>query len=455
MPDEVRPRTVDDPDPDAVSFPDPLLVEGERFLGGRIAPPPSKSYSHRALNLAWLAGEPRTVRSLLDAEDTQLFRRALATAGWQVSVIARGAGSVDLELIPPESAVSAGAAVTIDCGNAGTMFRFLTATLCVVPGRWVLDGTPRLRERPVGPLVEALRQLGGRIEWCEEPGFAPLKIRGESLRGGDCSLDAGASSQYLSAILMAGAFTPQPVDLTVRALTSQPYVEVTLDAMRVFGVDAAAQSSEGFRILGARPRDTARVVRVEADDSAAAYPAAAAMITGRPVELVGLRRDSIQGDRRFLDVLVRMGAHLEWLEDGALRVSGRVDRAVEVDMSSMPDQVPTLAAVACFARGRTVITNAAHLRIKESDRLEAMATELGKAGVDVEERPDGLEVQGDPNRLEAWRSSTRALIDPRADHRIAMSLALVGLKRRDLWVRDPGTVGKSYPLFWHQMFGIG
>ncbi|REK11640.1 MAG: 3-phosphoshikimate 1-carboxyvinyltransferase [Acidobacteria bacterium] len=445
---------------DLSRLPDPLRVPGDRFRGGRIAPPPSKSYSHRALNLAWLGGAPLRVLNLLDAEDTSLFRSALVAAGWSVEVLDRRIGAIDLDLRPPEPDARP-PRVRIDCGNAGTMFRFLAATLTVVAGRFELDGTPRLRERPIGPLIDALRQLGARIEYLGEAGFAPLAIEGSSLVGGRCSLDAGSSSQFLSALLMAGAFSPRPIEVELRALTSRPYVEVTCDAMARQGASTPVATADGWRTPGAQaPRVPAGVVQVEADDSAVPYPAAAAMISGCPVELAGLRRDSIQGDRGFLDLLSRMGGELEWLaaDDGSgevLRVGGRVRSAISVDMSSMPDQVPTLAALAAFAPGRTEIRGAAHLRIKESDRLEAMATELCKVGVVVEERADGLVIEGDPARSRRWPAAEAVHIDPRSDHRIAMSLALVGLRREELWIEDPATVAKSYPAFWQQLFGLG
>jgi 3-phosphoshikimate 1-carboxyvinyltransferase len=416
---------------------------------GNLKVPPSKSVTHRFLNLVLLARSPHPTVVLrpLYAEDTRLFLAALGRAGFAVEE------SPEAVRLSPGPLLASGEGgdgeVEIFCGNAGTMLRFLVATLTVVPGTWRLDGTPRLRERPVGPLVTALRRLGARIEYLGREGSAPLRIAGGSLAGGVTAVDAGESSQYLSALLMAGLAAPAEVVVEVGALTSHPYIEVTLAAAAAFGGRIEREGEHAFRV---RPTPlSASRVRVEGDWSAACYPAAAAALTGGEVRLSGVFADSRQGDRRFLDLLAAMGAEVAW-EDGLLAVRGPGPeglRGIDADLSAVPDQVPTLAALAPFARGTTRITNVPHLRIKESDRLGAMASELGRVGAAVEEGPDSLTVHG------VWHEgeppSGRVVIDAHDDHRIAMSMALVGLRRPGIEVAAPEVVTKSYPRFWEDL----
>lgn len=413
-------------------------IPSGRRVEGRVRPPSSKSFMHRYLNLAWLSGAKVEVERPLLAEDTELFLAALGQAGWRVEREAWG-----LRLVPG----AAPPECHLFCGNAGTFFRFAVASAAALGGSFVIDGTPRLRQRPVAPLLAALAELGPRIEFLGEPGHAPLRIAGDGLRGGFARLDAGESSQYLSALLMAGLAAREPLEIELSALTSEPYVELTLAAMRRFGGVVEPTAPSRFRVepgINAPER-----VTVEGDYSAACYPAAAAALTGGVVEILGMDPMSPQGDRRFLELLASMGADVRVTVDG-WRVEGtdRLD-AVEVDLSSMPDQVPTLAALAPFARGTTRIRNVAHLRIKESDRLAAMSRELSRLGARVDEHPDGLSIEG------VWHAhrppSEDVEVDSHGDHRIAMSCALVGFRRPGVRVGDPACVGKSYPDFWRDL----
>lgn len=420
---------------------EPLAVPSGGRAAGRLRVPPSKSVTHRFYNLAFLAGHPVVVERPLEAEDTSLFQAALAAAGYRVE---RRGEEVRLEPGPRPAGE-----VEIFCGNAGTMLRFLLASLAAIPGAWRLDGVPRLRERPIGPLVEALRSLGARIDYLGAPGFVPVRIGGGSLQGGFARLDAGESSQYLSALLMAGLRAPRETVVEVPLLTSKPYVEVTLAAALAFDGLIERLGPQTFRVRPSALR--AGRVRVEGDYSAACYPAAAAALTRGDVTIEGLRRDSRQGDRGFLDLLAEMGAEIEWREE-EVTVRGRDLRGVKADLSAMPDQVPTLAALAPFAEGETLIHDVAHLRIKESDRLEAMATGLRVAGAEAREGRDRLWIPGLWSR--AAPPEDRVVIDPRGDHRIAMSFALVGLRRPGIAVADPHVVGKSYPDFWRDLKSI-
>jgi 3-phosphoshikimate 1-carboxyvinyltransferase len=417
---------------------EPFAVPSGRRVRGRLWVPPSKSLTHRYFNLALLSGAPLVVEWPLFAEDTRLFLAALGRCGLRVE---ESDNEVRLEPGAPTADE-----VEIFCGNAGTMLRFLVATLAVVPGRWRLDGVPRLRERPVGALVDALRQLGARIDYLEAEGRVPLRIEGGSLRGGTATLDAGESSQYLSAILMAALRAPEKVTVEVAALTSRPYVDVTIAAAAAFDGHIERVGPRAYRVRPSPLR--AGRVRVEGDWSAACYPAAAAALTGGVVMLRGLSPDSKQGDRELLDLLAEMGAEIEWKAD-RLEVQGGDLRGVKADLGNMPDQVPTLAALAPFARGETLIHNVAHLRIKESDRLEAMAGELKKLGADAREGRDSLWLPGLWSAAEPPGETVH--VDPHGDHRIAMSLALVGLRRPGVVIDHPEVVAKSYPGFWRDL----
>lgn len=408
---------------------------------GSVRVPPSKSVTHRCLNLALVARAPIALERPLYAEDTLAFLAALEALGWRV------------ERLPEEVRVEPGPGspeARLDCGNAGTLCRFLIGSLATLPGRFTVDGTARLRQRPVGALVEALRRLGASLDFLGEPGFVPVAVAGGSLRGGRAVLDASESSQYLSALLMASLAAREAVEIEVSALTSEPYVALTLAATAAFGGAIEEPRPGLFRVrpgLSAPPR-----LAIEADYSAACYPAAAAALTGGRVVLEGLASGSAQGDRAFLDLLARMGARVEPAPGGVeVRGTGAL-AAVEADLAATPDQVPTLAALAPFAEGVTRITGVPHLRIKESDRLAAMAEELARAGAEVVEHADGLTIPG----VWAKRSppSAPVVLGSHGDHRIAMSLALVGLRRPGLSIADPGVVAKSYPSFWRDLAAL-
>lgn len=409
-----------------------------RIAYGAVRVPPSKSYTHRYLTLALLAGTPITIERPLVAEDTLLFLSVLEQLGWTVV-----AGATDVRLLPGPLPPAA----TLHCGNAGTLFRLLVAALTTLPGQWTVDGVPRLRERPIGPLLAALRALGAEITCLHHEGHAPLLVRGGALHGGRVTVDAAESSQYLSALLLAGLAARGPLSLEVAALTSAPYVEITLETIARFGGRVTRPAPGRFELRPGLHAPAA--VAVEGDYSAACYPAAAALLTGGSVLLGNLEPASPQGDRAFLALCAAMGGEVAEEPDG-LRVTGRgALRAVDVDLSAMPDQVPTLAALAPFAHGTTEIRNVAHLRIKESDRLRAVASELGRVGATVTERPDGLSIPGVWAAAPPPAEPVRALTH--GDHRIAMMLALVGLRRPGISLDQPAVVTKSYPQFWADM----
>ncbi len=427
-------------------WPESLEIPRSGPVAGEVEVPPSKSLSHRCLALALLSGRRTRVDRLLRAEDTDLFLGVLEALGWTVSRDERG---VDLE--PPS--VSERAAVeeeTIElyCGNAGTLYRFLVAALSTQRGRFRVDGAARLRERPIGVLAEAMAELGVEVRWLREKGFAPLEIVGPTLMGGRTTLDASESSQYLSALLLAGLRAQSPLEIEVTSLASAPYVGITLEILERLGLEAAVRvEGDRYFVSPVTSFGSSRLV-VEGDWSAAAYPAAAAAITAGSVRLRGLRRDSVQGDRRFMEILATMGASVVW-EGEDLRVQGPASLLApgDVDMGDIPDQVPTVAALAAVARGTTRILGVPHLRIKESDRLHAMATELGRLGVVVSEQPEGLTLEG-----REWLSEPPTVrVATYDDHRIAMSLTILGLRRGAVEVERPEVVGKSYPEFFRDL----
>ena len=433
------------------TLPDPWPVPRAGRVAGVVEPPGSKSISHRALNLALVGQRPATIENLLEADDIAAFSDVLERMGWRLKRVS----SSEVGVEPPSSGPPDGP-VRLDCRSAGTLLRFLVASCAVTPGDWILDGSARLRERPVGPLLGALRRLGARIDELGRPGCAPVRVRGGRLNGGRVEIDAGESSQYVSALLMAGLRAEGPIQLLAPFLVSSPYVDTTLQVMADFGSSAGSGSAGGareFRVEPHTPKVPGGRYRVAGDDSAAAYPAAAAALCGGRVRLRGLAPTSAQGDRAFLGILERMGATVR-MTPQAIEVEGDGSLgALDCDLSGMPDQVPTLAALAAFAEGETTIRNVAHLRIKESDRLAAIGTELRRAGASVEELPDGLRIEGKPD-LSAAPGSPRVAIEPYDDHRIAMSMALVGLRRGGLSIRCPEVVAKSYPGFWADFEGI-
>lgn len=408
-----------------------------RRASGRLRPPSSKSLTHRAALLAWLARRSVAIAQPLDAGDTRRLTAALSALG------ARVTWEPERLLIEPGRRPRA--EIALDCGEAGTLLRLLTGALAATPGRWRLDGSARLRQRPIAPLVEALRSLGASIDYAGKSGYAPLVGCGERL-GGRCRVDAGESSQFLSALLLAGVAAGAPIEIEVLRLVSRPYVELTLAAIDAFG-GRVEVAGDLYRVdPGLAPPAE---LRIEADHSSAAYPAAAAALTGGEVRLAGLDRDSRQADARFFALLARMGAVVEWMGEELVVRGGGELHALEADLGDMPDQVPTLAALAPFARGTSRLRGAAHLRLKESDRLAAMATELGRLGATVEERADGLVIEG------TWAVAPppegAVVVDPHGDHRIAMSLALTGLRRPGVSIASPEVVEKSYPEFWRDL----
>ncbi|KDE56196.1 3-phosphoshikimate 1-carboxyvinyltransferase [Methanoculleus sp. MH98A] len=403
--------------------------------------PPSKSYTHRALIAGALASGRTRIERPLRAADTELTARGLEVLG------------VQLEWLPGEIAVAgcggsfpAPGEVTIDCGNSGTTLRLLTSAALLSQHPVVLTGSPRMLERPVGPLAGALRALGGDVAFVGEPGYPPIRISGR-LRGGRTAIDGSISSQFVSSILMAAPYAEEDVELTLPATpASRSYLDVTADVMLRFGAHIERQGYDRFRVESGRAY-RGRDYRVEGDYSSASYLFAVAAVCGGRVAVTGLNPTSVQGDRRFLDALEAMGCSVAAGTD-AVTVERTGDlKGIEIDMSSSPDTVQTLAAVAATAGSPTTITGTAHLQYKESDRVGVTADTLRRMGAGVEVTEDSLTITPAPLHGVA--------VDPHDDHRTAMAFAVLGLAVGGMAIRDPECVEKSFPGFWEALYGEG
>jgi len=387
-----------------------------RRAAGTVRLPGSKSISNRVLLLAALAQGRTDVRGLLDADDTRVMREALGKLGTPIR-----AKQAELFL-----------------GNAGTAFRPLTAVLALSGGEYRLSGVARMHERPIRDLVDALRGMGARIDYLGEEGYPPLAIHPGSIAAGQTLKVRGdVSSQYVSALLMALPLAGGGTIEVEGELISKPYVEITLNLMRHFGVEVARHGWSRFAVPGS-PYVSPGMVFVEGDASSASYFLAAGAIGGGPVRVEGVGRGSIQGDVRFTEVLEKMGARVAMGEDW-IEASGRAPlRAFDLDLNHIPDAAMTAAAMALFADGTCSLRNIASWRVKETDRIAAMAAELGKLGAGVEAGADYLKVT--PHRLNAGIA-----VDTYDDHRMAMSLSLAALGGVAVRINDPDCVAKTFP----------
>jgi 3-phosphoshikimate 1-carboxyvinyltransferase len=404
---------------------------------GRATPPGSKSITNRALVCAALAEGPSVLEGALDSDDTRVMVDGLRQLGLTVE---HDRAECRLRVAGCGGAVPACSA-NLWVGNSGTTVRFLAALVTLANGQFRLDGTPRMRQRPIEDLLVALRQLGADVRSELASACPPVLVHAAGLPGGKASVAGNISSQYLSALLLAAPYARKPVELALAGpLVSQPYVDMTLAVMRQFGVDAS-ETETGFAIAAPQRYRGCRYV-IEPDASAASYFFAAAAITGGRITVPGLSQNSLQGDVAFCDCLAAMGCEVEY-DAAQITVTGSKLRGIECNMNAISDTVQTLAAVALLAEGPTTIRGASHIRHKETDRLAALATELRKLGAKVDEYADGLRIV--PHSLHGCE------IDTYDDHRMAMSLALVGLAVPGVVIRDPGCTAKTYPAFFEDL----
>jgi len=421
-----------------------------RSAAGTVRLPGSKSISNRMLLLAALAQGMTEIHDLLDSDDTRVMLAALQGVGVGVTAIGGAAWRINGcgGVFPVKDA-------DLFMGNAGTAIRPLTAALAVSGGHYRLSGVPRMHERPIGDLVDGLLQIGADVRYMGTPGFPPLAIHPARVKLADpIRLRGDVSSQFLTALLMALPLTGQAAVIEMTSeLISRPYIEITLNLMARFGVKVAREGWQRFTIAAGQRYRSPGVLHVEGDASAASYFLAAGAIGGGPVRVEGVGRDSIQGDVRFAEALEAMGARVEW---GAQYIEARAPaagklRAFDLDLNHVPDAAMTLAVAALFADGRCVLRNIASWRVKETDRIAAMATELRKLGATVEEGADYIAVTCPRSGIPGTQSGAAptlvpgAAIDTYDDHRIAMCFSLAALGGVPVTINDPHCVNKTFP----------
>jgi len=414
-----------------------------RLVDADVAVPGSKSVTNRALLVAALADGVSTIKNPLFSDDPYYLLESLARLGFDVRAD-QEAGEV--RIVGRAGGIPRGG-VGVFVGNAGTVARFLPPALALGPGPYTVDGVPRMRERPIKDLVDAMRGLGAGVDYDDEDGRFPVVVRGGGLPGGRTVVRGGGSSQFVSGLLMAAPLADRAVELDVEGRESWPYVGITLDVMRRFGVEVEASGGFAHLTVGRGPY-RAGGFEVEPDASAASYFLALAAVTGGRVRVPGLGSGSSQGDLRFAGVLERMGCAVDLGKDHVeVRGPERL-RGVEVDMGAFSDTMMTLVAIAPFASSPTTITNVGHTRHQETDRLSAVATELARLGVGVEEWEDGLRISPGPLRP--------AVVETYGDHRMAMSFAVAGLAAPGptVTIADPGCVTKTFPGYFRALEGL-
>jgi 3-phosphoshikimate 1-carboxyvinyltransferase len=424
---------------------------------GSMILPGSKSISNRALLLAALSSGTTTLKNLLDADDTQVMRNALRQLG--LSVIDQADKVCVVEgcsgKFPIQNA-------DLFMGNAGTAIRPLTAALAMQGGNYLLSGVPRMHERPIRDLVDGLRQVGAKIDYELQEGYPPIQIVASDIEIKDVVRVRGdVSSQFLTALLMALPLVAQePVKIEVIGeLISRPYIDITLKLMARFGVQVACPDAQSFVI----PAKTSHAVyqspgmlSVEGDASSASYFLALGAIGGGPVRVLGVGSESIQGDIAFADALALMGAKIsageDWIEVAGVKNANGKLNGITIDCTKIPDAAMTLAVTALFAKGPTRLNNIASWRVKETDRIAAMAKELKKVGAIVEEGADYIVVQAPPS-FSDWKSPAEG-IDTYDDHRMAMCFSLLAFGPNPLIINDPNCVAKTFPTYFAEFAKI-
>lgn len=413
-------------------------------VSGVIRLPGSKSISNRTLLLSALADGETVVRDLLSSDDTSVMLDALQALGveWKQTgnaneYIVRGTRG-DLPVKKAD----------LFLGNAGTAIRPLTAALAVLGGDFLLRGIPRMHERPIGDLVDALNASGAQIEYVENPGYPPIRIHEGRFNSHELRVRGNVSSQFLTALLMAAPLMARTDDVTIHVigeLISKPYIEITLNLMRTFGVVVERDGWNTFVLRKGQTYRSPGILHVEGDASSASYFLAAAAISGGPVRVEGIGRNSIQGDVRFVDVLAKMGANVEYGDNYIEVKSGNVLKGIDQDFNLIPDAAMTVAMLAVYADGPSVLRNIGSWRVKETDRIAAMATELAKLGVGVEAGDDWLKIVPSDTIVDAE-------IDTYDDHRMAMCFSLAclsgqGKQGARIRINDPKCVAKTFPEY--------
>ncbi|MCY9877514.1 3-phosphoshikimate 1-carboxyvinyltransferase [Vibrio natriegens] len=418
-----------------------LTLQPINKIQGEVNLPGSKSVSNRALLLAALAKGTTRLTNLLDSDDIRHMLNALTTLGVQYQLSEDKTECVVEGLGQP---FSVSEPVELFLGNAGTAMRPLAAALCLGEGEYVLTGEPRMKERPIGHLVTALQDAGADIEYLENENYPPLKIVGTGLKSGTVSIDGSISSQFLTAFLMSAPLAEGEVRINIEGdLVSKPYIDITLHIMKQFGVNVINNDYQEFVIPAGQHYVAPGYFLVEGDASSASYFLAAAAIKGGEVKVTGIGKNSIQGDIQFADALEKMGAEIEWGDDYVIARAGKL-KGIDMDYNHIPDAAMTIATTALFAEGTTAIRNVYNWRVKETDRLSAMATELRKVGAEVEEGEDYIIVKPVPQLK-------HAAIDTYDDHRMAMCFSLVALSDTPVTINDPKCTSKTFPDYFDKL----
>jgi len=437
-----------------------LYLEPKSSVSGEVILPGSKSLSNRILLLASLCRSPVRILNILDSDDVRWLREALKTLG------------VELEFDPAKSELqvqnqgknlldilhdsSQNEKIRLFLGNAGTAMRPLAAVLAAVDGGdFLLEGEPRMYERPIGHLVEALQLLGAEVSYAGSPQYPPLHIHGKRLSGGHTKVPGNISSQYLTALLLAAPVfsAEQATEIeVVGELVSKPYITITLDVLQRFGIEVQYEDMQRFHIPAGQQYQSPGSISVEGDASSASYFLAAAAIAGGTVRVYGVGKSSVQGDVAFARVLQQMGAQISWGSTSAGMeyiecTRGEALTGQDLDLNHIPDAAMTIGVVALFASGRTTIRNVANWRVKETDRLAAMSTELRKTGATVEEGPDYISI--DPPV--EWK---HAVVDTYNDHRMAMCFSLAAFGPEGVTINDPGCTSKTYPQYFEHFLSL-
>jgi len=409
-------------------------IKPHKINNCQVRVPGSKSYTHRVLIASALADGVSTLKNALLSEDTQFTIAALGQMGIRIEV-----NDTDVQVCGKGGCLEA-CNTPIYLGNSGTSMRLITGIAVLGMGVYTLTGTPRMQERPLKDLLDALQQMGVRARSLKDNGCPPVEVTATAIHKDRVSINCQKSSQYLSALLLLAPRTPKGLEIRVAGEpVSRPYVDLTVALMKSFGIRLEREGYRKFSVPGPQVYRAGNYF-VEADCSQAAYFWGAAAITGAHIKVMDLNANSAQGDLRFVDLLEQMGCTVSREPDGIGVAGGRL-RAIEADMADMPDQVPTLAVVAAFSEGTTLIRNVAHLKSKESDRLTATITELRKMGIEAAYSHSALIIRGgEPHG---------SVVDTYNDHRMAMSFAIAGLKAPGVFIRNEDCVAKSFPAFWH------
>ncbi|CDH34979.1 3-phosphoshikimate 1-carboxyvinyltransferase [Xenorhabdus bovienii] len=417
-----------------------LMLKPISCINGTINLPGSKSVSNRALLLAAFAKGTTRLTNLLDSDDIRHMLNALTALEIPYRL---SDDRTCCEVDGIGGTITGKGALELFLGNAGTAMRPLAAALCLGDNNVVLTGEPRMKERPIGHLVDALRQGGAKIDYLEQENYPPLHIKG-GFSGGKVVVDGSVSSQFLTALLMAAPLAANDTDIHIQGdLVSKPYIDITLALMESFGVTVENHQYQIFHVKGQQQYQSPGHYLVEGDASSASYFLAAAAIKGGTVRVTGIGKNSLQGDTKFADVLEKMGATIRWGNDFVECERGTLI-GVDMDMNAIPDAAMTIATTALFAQGETVIRNIYNWRVKETDRLNAMATELRKIGAEVEEGHDYIRVVP-PQKL------NHAEIATYNDHRMAMCFSLVALSDTPVTILDPGCTAKTFPDYFNQL----